>query len=118
MKLTRLDAAPQLNHDVLHSTDRESSVPDASSSESGIRPAMRVPDVTVVFRGMLPMERLVELIRRRAGEKAPALPLRVEVEQLSDLQGWRVRLHTAYGEVAASESGPFLAVSRAFSLLQ
>ena len=120
MKPTRLDAAQQLNYDPLETTDttdQASAVPD-DSSDSGVRPAVRVPDVTVVFRGMLPMERLVELIRRRAVEAAPALPLRVEVEQLSDLQRWRVRLHTAHGEVAASETGPFLAVTRAFGLLQ
>jgi hypothetical protein len=99
-------------------------------SQSGIRPALhpeqcgkpsasaRTADVTVVFRGVLPMERLVQLIRRRAEEAAPASALRVEVEPLPEGQQWRVRLQTDSGEFAASEPGPFLAVTRAFSMLQ
>src|SRR6185295_16573393 len=66
------------------------------SSQSGIRAAVSPETierelaaqastaVTVVFRGVLPMERLVQMIRRRAAESAPSTPLCVEVEQHAD----------------------------------
>jgi hypothetical protein len=135
MKPTRLVAAPQLNSDVRDAIT-QAAVPDLApddASQSGVRPAVRpesaerpseqpsasrASDVTVVFRGVLPMERLVQLIRRRADETAFASPLRVEVEQLHAAQRWRVRLQTAQGEFAAMEPGPFLAVTRAFALMQ
>jgi hypothetical protein len=134
MKPTRLEAQ-QLNPDARRAA-AQAALPDAladDGSESGVRPVVHVEpseqeseqrnaspvsDVTVVFRGVLPMERLVQLIRRRADEAASASPLRVEVEQLPEAQQWRVRLQTAHGEFAASEPGPFLAVTRAFALMQ
>jgi hypothetical protein len=133
MKPIRHEAALQLNHQNIHDTAAQTAVPD-DPSQSGVRPALhadhdleRAPSstpratgagVTVVFRGVLPMERLVQLIRRRAEEAALECPLRVEVEQQPEAQSWRVRLKTPQGEIAASESGPFLAVTRAFALLQ
>lgn len=124
MKPNRLDAAPQLNRK-LAPAFAGSADPD-DSSQSGVRclldpakmmPAPLLSPVTVVFRGVFPMERLVQLIRRRAEETADGLPLRVEVEPLPDSQQWRVSVHTPDGEFAASEAGPFLAVTRAFALL-
>jgi hypothetical protein len=127
MKATRLDARrPQLNRG--SEADVRSAGPD-DSSQSGIREAVS-PEllereiaqpanaVTVVFRGVLPMERLVNMIRRRAAESAPSTPLCVEVEQHTDAQRWRVRVHSPNGELSALEAGPFLAVTRAFALLQ
>jgi hypothetical protein len=126
MKPNRLDVRkPQLNS----SASSEAVEPD-DASQSGIRPALNpselqpaLPDgasstpVTVVFRGVLPMERLVQMIRRRAAESAPSTPLCVEVEQYPDAQRWRVRVHSPQGELSALEAGPFLAVTRAFALL-
>ena len=133
MKPTRREAASQPNpavNDAVARAGVSDALPDDDGSQSGVRPAIRTEqseepppssrgtssDVTVVFRGVLPMERLVQLIRRRADEAAPTSPLRVEVEQLPGAH-WRVRLQTATGEFAASEPGPFLAVTRAFALL-
>jgi hypothetical protein len=125
MKPHRLDAAPQLNRE-------KPAIPDVDGSDdpsqSGVRylvdparveppPVASTSPVTVVFRGVFPMERLVQLIRRRAEEAASKTPVRVEVEPLPDSQQWRVSVHTAHGEFAASEAGPFLAVTRAFALL-
>lgn len=126
MKSRRLDAAPQLNRNAA-AIPRDEASPD-DPSESGVRylvdpvrleppPAAAASPVTVVFRGVFPMERLVQLIRRRAEEAAAKTPVRVEVESLPDSQQWRVSVHTAHGEFAASEAGPFLAVTRAFALL-
>ena len=131
MKSTRVEArSPQLK------PIAPSALPPApdDASQSGIRPAvdpstlqasepaapvaLPASDVTVVFRGVLPMERLVQMIRRRAAESAPATPLCVEVERYPDAQRWRVRVHSANGELSALESGPFLAVTRAFALLR
>jgi hypothetical protein len=127
MKATRLDERrPQLKRG--SQPDVRSPEPD-DSSQSGIR-EMVSPEtlerelakpsnaVTVVFRGVLPMERLVHMIRRRAAESAPSTPLCVEVEQHADAQRWRVRVHSPTGELSALEAGPFLAVTRAFALLQ
>jgi hypothetical protein len=130
MKHSRLEAAPQLNQEAVDAVAAQIAGPD-DASQSGIRPAVAaepmpraaVPapssDVTVVFRGVLPMERLVQLIRRRADEAVAASPLRVEIEQLPEAQRWRVRLLAEHGEIAAAlEPGPFLAVTRAFAQLQ
>ncbi|HKU39183.1 MAG TPA: hypothetical protein VJR89_13575, partial [Polyangiales bacterium] len=118
MKPTRLDA-PQLKHTA--AAKAQTAVPD-DPSESGVRylgdpaqlgvPSTQPASVTVVFRGVFPMERLVQVIRRRATETAPGAPMRVEVEPLADSQRWRVSVHLPEGEYAASEPGPFLAVTR------
>jgi hypothetical protein len=130
MKPSRLDAKrSQMNREA--DIDSDSELDD--SSQSGIRTAVNpnaskppsqppsqsiaATAVTVVFRGVLPMERLVHMIRRRAAESAPATPLCVEVEQHADAQRWRVRVHSPRGELSALEAGPFLAVTRAFALL-
>lgn len=125
MKPNRLDVRkPELNS----SAGSEAVEPDDDTSHSGIRPAMNPSElqpapetsttpVTVVFRGVLPMERLVQMIRRRAAESAPSTPLCVEVEQYPDAQRWRVRVHSPQGELSALEAGPFLAVTRVFALL-
>jgi hypothetical protein len=99
----------------------EPALRDAASSGSETAPALGggalSTPVTVVFRGVLPMERLVQMIRRRAAESAPSTPLCVEVEQHADAQRWCVRVHSPQGELSALEAGPFLAVTRAFALL-
>lgn len=137
MKSTRRGAMTrQLNAARAQRTDdRAGGLEDPS--QSGIRAAVNLPvnsasdrapssakrnpaDVTVVFRGVLPMERLVQLIRRRAHETAPKSSLVVEVEQVPQVihpSRWCVRVRSDSGEFSASEAGPFLAVTRAFALL-
>lgn len=116
MKPHRLEAAPQLNRETRPDDPSESGVRYLLDPAS-LEPAPPASPVTVVFRGVFPMERLVQLIRRRAEESTQGTPLRVEVEPLPDSQQWRVSVHTTDGEYAASEAGPFLAVTRAFALI-
>jgi len=116
--------------------EQESSARERETSRSGIRPAVNVPavrtpaihrpmqipgeepsGVTVIFRGMLPMEKLVTLIRQRAGERRSEAALRVEIERGPVPHRWHVRLHSERGELAVAEDGPFLAVTRAFAML-
>jgi hypothetical protein len=130
---TNMKQPRSLRHDPTTDASKlDASEPDIpSSSDSGIRPRVSLDalqprpeslqpkpseQVTVVFRGTLPIEGLLHLIRRRAQARhgTQAVHARVEARE----GAWEVALRVAGVAVVATAENPFLAALRAFDLLR